>query len=495
MLEPRRSKRPGSVTALMLSAALLLAGVVMLFLGESLASELAAGGLLAAAWLLPVLLVVRVRARIGMATKSDLQRTQLKVLEKIEEARAKGSRHEYHQELTLSRIEDQIGRLRVLNEVESIQIQAPGADILFVTSNGAGLGHISRLLAIAKELPLERKVEFLTMSTAYRQVADSGIQINYFPSSEAAGESPASWNPIFRSFFRQLVYKARPRVVVFDGTWVYTGITDVCRALGIPLIWVQRGLWKHDVDAASTQRHNAKTVVDHVVVPGDFAGPEQVDAGQGIVPNYVGPIVMTSRNDLLERDEACETLGLNPARRYVLLNLGGGSISDPDSIARAALRDVRQLAPDLVPVQVVSPLAGAVDEVPGLTRISAYPVMPAAKAFDMMIAAAGYNSSQEAVSLGIPTILVPNAETKTDDQVRRAHELSARQLCLVAETTDELRDAIGQLADPARRAAMSGRLAHVDLPSGAVEAASIIDSVYAQASWPMRADMSRGCDE
>lgn len=495
MADSRKSKRPGSASALVLSAILLIVGIGIVFLRDPLTGDFVAVCLLTAAWLLPVLLVVRARARIGTATRADLYRAEKAVVAKVEEARAKGSRHEYHQELTLSRIEKEIGRLRVLNEAESIQISTSRTDVLFVTSNGAGLGHISRLLAISAKLPPDRKVEFLTMSTAYRQVADSGVRINYFPSSDAAGEPPATWNPVFRSFFRELVHKVRPRVVVFDGTWVYTGITDVCRALGIPLVWVQRGLWKQDVDGASIQRHNANAVADHVLVPGDFAGPEQVDVGEDLKPQYVGPIVMTSQEDLLGRDEACRSMGLDPAHRYVLLNLGGGSISDPNSIARAALREVQQLAPHLVPVQVVSPLADAGDEVPGLTRVSAYPVMPAARAFDMMIAAAGYNSAQEAVSLGIPSILVPNSETKTDDQVLRARGLSERAMCLVAETEGELRNAIGELADPVHRAAMRERLARVDPPRGAAEAASIIDSIFVQANWPMRADMSRGRDE
>src|SRR5699024_11014154 len=161
----------------------------------------------------------------------------------VEDARAKQSRHEYHQERSLDRIEAELRRLNITSGSEALSLQGEGIDVLFVTSNGAGLGHISRLLAVAKQLPSTRSVAFLTMSTAYRQVADTGTRVHYFPSSDAAGVEPRTWNPVFRGHFLRLVRTVKPRVVVFDGAWVYTGITDVCRALDIPLVWMQRGMW------------------------------------------------------------------------------------------------------------------------------------------------------------------------------------------------------------------------------------------------------------
>lgn len=477
---------------LMLSAVLLTCGIALLLLGRPLILVALATGAVAASWLIPVLLVVRSRARASGATKAELQQLQRVVVDKVEEIRAKQSRHEYYQELSLQRIEDGLRRLSTLNPKDLMQITEPGVDVLFVTSNGAGLGHISRLSAIAKHLPASRSVEFLTMSTAYKQVAGSGITINYFPSSDAVGEPPATWNPIFRTYFHRLVQRAQPRVVVFDGTWVYTGITDVCRALGIPLVWVQRGMWKPHVDAASVQRHNAKSVADHVIVPGDFAGSETVDVGKGLEPHYVGPILMTNREDLLPRDEACVGLGLDPTERYVLLNFGGGAISDPDSIAHEALVLLQQFSPHLTPIQVVSPLAAKMEEVPGLRRISAYPVMSNARAFDLMISAAGYNSVQEAVSLGVPTILVPNGETRTDDQVRRARGIASQGLCLLAETARELQTAIEHMADTDRWQAQRDRLGLVETPQGAAEAADVLEKIWEQASWPLKAETLDG---
>ncbi|KKO15045.1 hypothetical protein V520_14495 [Pseudomonas putida KG-4] len=45
-------------------------------------------------------------------------------------------------------------------------------------------------------------------------------------------------------------------------------------------------------------------------------------------------------------------------------------------------------------------------------------------AFDLVVCAAGYNSVCEVVYHNVPTILIPNVSTKSDDQVKRA-EMSA----------------------------------------------------------------------
>lgn len=488
MSERFRSRWPRSKQLLATSAALLAAGTTILLLGDSLVLDVVSASLVAASWLLPVLLYTRRQGRSAVAKRTDLLNAQRSiekiVASKVDEARTKQSRHEYHQERMLERIESELRRLTVASASVPISLQKTGVDILFVTSNGAGLGHISRLLAVSNQMPSACTVEFLTMSTAYRQVAGTGIKISYFPSSDAAGESPATWNPVFRSFFLRFVRTSRPRVVVFDGTWVYTGITDVCRALNIPLVWIQRGMWKPEIDASSPQRHDVRSVADHVIIPGDYAGREIVDVGKGVVPHYVNPIVMTGREEMLSRTEACAALNLNRDEQYVLLNLGGGAIGDPNSLARRVLNTILESPTRLTPVQVVSPLMETVEEIPGLIRISAYPVMRYANAFEAIVAAAGYNASQEAIAAGVPTLLIPNLETKTDDQGRRASKLASQGLCLVANGDEDLHVAMHDLLNPARRLELRNALEQVEPPRGALEAAIEIERICQQARWP-----------
>lgn len=487
MAKETKKRRLRTISLLAVSGATLAVGIIVQLLGTTLIMDVASAGLITVAWFLPVLLITRWHARGPVASRSDVLAAQefitRSVTSKVEEIRKKQSRHEYHQERSLERIESEVRHVGVASAPEPLSLRGVGVDVLFVTSNGAGLGHISRLIAISRQLSSARRIEFLTMSTAYRQVADPDFSIHYFPSSEAAGEHPATWNPIFRGYFRSLVERIRPRVVVFDGTWVYTGITDVCRALGLPLVWVQRGLWKEEIDSASVQRHDARSVADEVIIPGDYAGPEDVNVGPGVEPHFVSPIVMTSPEQLLSRDDACARLGLKPQARYVLLNFGGGAISDPDSLVGRVVPLLRKLAPHITPVQLVSPLALQSKDRSQITRISKYPIMPHAKAFDAMITAAGYNSAQEAVALGIPSILLPNKQTRTDNQSLRAQRIAALGLCLVAESEAELEQAVILLGSDDYLASLSARLKGAPPAEGASEGASIIEKLCASKEW------------
>jgi len=405
----------------------------------------------------------------------------------VEQASLVGSR----QGRTLNRIEESVRRLHAITGDAESPALHPDLDVLFVTSNGAGLGHVSRLLAIAEHLPEGRSFELLTLSAAYRQVSVPELTVHYFPSAEATSESPARWNRLFAAHLRQLITSRRPRVVVFDGTWVYSGLTEVCRAYVIPLVWVQRGLWKAEVDELSRQRHAAGTVVDEVIIPGDYAGEERVDCGPGLTPKYVGPIVRTSRSDLLEREEACRALGLDPDTRHVLLNLGSGVLEDGATMRETTIRVLSEQMPQAQIVQVVSPLAAPPAADGEVRSVQVYPVMPYARAFDLVIAAAGYNAAQEVVSLQIPTVLVPNLRTRTDDQEKRAQRLAEQGLALTAADPQQLEEALVSLVGEEVRVALVDALAVVEEASGGAESAEVLERLITARDWVDRAETLR----
>lgn len=473
-------------------AAALAVGVFLILFADTLVGRTAGVMLAVGAWISSTLCAVHFRTRASfsrVAKEQDLLSAQKVTRADLRQIRQESSRAASRQERTLTRIEEQGKQVLGLNQTQMTPATSHEIDVLFVTSNGAGLGHISRLLAIAREFSTERDAELLTLSTAYRRAAHHGMTLHYFPSSEASGQNAKVWNQHFRSYLYRLLSESRPRVVTFDGTWVYSALTDICRSLGIPLIWVQRGMWRPEVDQSSTQRHQAHRVADHVIVPGDYAGEENVDVGGKVGLSKVGPITMTSRKDLQPRTEACDLLGLDPSSKYVLLNLGGGSLGETEDLTRALIEHIRQVSPELHPVIVRSPLARDLGEVDfnGCLVVEAYPVMPSIRAFEYMVCAAGYNAAQEAVSLGTPAILIPNARTRTDDQLERARKLAEQHLCLVATDEHTMRQAVAELADPSRRQQLRDRLQYVPAASGAEEAARVLDSAIERASWMERA--------
>lgn len=237
-------------------------GLVVLLISNPSIGVASASVMMLLAWMLSTLFAVKYRRMLidlrPVAKTQDVQRIERNLTASVTESRVKASKHEYHQEQALERIEDEIRRLVALYSCGLGRKEtSAGIDTLFVTSNGAGLGHITRLLAVADELTGSRGYEFLTLSKAYKQIADTSVPFHYFPSSEATGELPQRWNRIFQDYFSGLMRELRPRVVVFDGTWVYHGVSQICRANNVPLIWMQRGMWKLEVDESSTQRHSA----------------------------------------------------------------------------------------------------------------------------------------------------------------------------------------------------------------------------------------------
>lgn len=473
-------------------------GVVVLFVSNHSVTRAFASALMLLTWILVTLFAVRYRRMLidlrAVAKAQDVQRVERNVIASVTESRFKASKHEYHQEQALERIEDEIRRLIALCSLSfDREGTSPGIDTLFVTSNGAGLGHITRLLAIAEEFAGSRTFEFLTLSKAYKQVGNTGVPVHYFPSSEATGELPQRWNRVFQDYFSGLMRELSPRVVVFDGTWVYQGVSQICRAYNVPLIWMQRGMWKPEVDESSVQRHSAIKVADHVIVPEDYAGPETVDCGPGIEPKYVRPIVRAQREDVYSRNEACANLELDASHSYVLLNLGGGAVNNSISYVQTAIEYVAKQHPEKILVQLVSPLSNNCSQsTDGVLQLSKYPISSYIRAFDFVISAAGYNSVQESVYLHTPTILVPNPDTKTDDQVERARKLRERGCCLLAESPRELCDSIDLMVDNQFREQMEQQCASIAGELGNRAAADYIDHIIRKAEWPLLAESING---
>src|SRR5699024_5463466 len=117
--------------------------------------------------------------------------------------------------------------------------------VLFVSSNGAGMGHLTRLLSYARRADNDIAPHFLSMSQAAPVVADFGYPYEYMPSSKATGMSSRHWRQMFIERMVRTIQRVRPAVVVFDGTWPYEGVTSIRAACPEALwAWSRRGMWR-----------------------------------------------------------------------------------------------------------------------------------------------------------------------------------------------------------------------------------------------------------
>lgn len=425
-------------------------------------------------WILAVLCAVvvyldRRTSRMLMTLRRELAaKNNRDVIAEVRDTRVKQSRHEFKQELLLDRIDASATTL--LGDVDSLRAdevvpeltpipwhggEPGGPRVLFVTSNGSGMGHLSRCLAIASEA--ERagcRTAVLTLSTAYEVVRKWGYPVMYHPSSAASPWTLPTWNRSFARYLQRRISTDRPDVIVFDGTAVYRGVTQVARRLEIPLIWLRRGMWKEGVTRVQYDR--PFDVADFVIVPGEVTGEAPHDQNQ---VSYVGPVSQASQLEILNNEAAKRALGLDKDKQYALIQVGSAQLDGPSAVS-ASIECLNALNSELTPVVLVSPVADREPEIPGAVVVHGrYPLAPYLKAFEFAVCSAGYNSVHENLAVGLPAVYVPNTDAVTDDQTARAELVAESGLGLVARSVSELNIEMSNMVSLDRRTALIAALA------------------------------------
>ncbi|MDD9205217.1 hypothetical protein PU560_01905, partial [Georgenia sp. 10Sc9-8] len=77
--------------------------------------------------------------------------------------------------------------------------------VLLVSSNGVGMGHLTRLLSYATRLPSKVEPHFLSMSGAVPIVGQLGLPYEYLPSAKEIGMRPDRWRRMFVRRFSETV--------------------------------------------------------------------------------------------------------------------------------------------------------------------------------------------------------------------------------------------------------------------------------------------------
>jgi UDP:flavonoid glycosyltransferase YjiC (YdhE family) len=353
------------------------------------------------------------------------------------------------------------------------------AKILFATSNGTGLGHLNRAMAIARRLPDGVEPLLFTLSQAAPVVAASGFRVEYHPSYRRPGSgSDWQWNLRLRHRLEALLEAERPDLVVFDGVHPYRALTHVLTARGAPpSVWCRRALWRARSARAPLKRTGA---FDAVLEPGELAavrdrGPT-VDRRDETIA--VDPIVFLDPDELLDRGRASEELGLDPDRPTALVNLGQGGATD-----RAVARVLKALGadPDLQIAALESSIGADLEVPEGVVRLRAtFPMSRYFRAFDLAVAAAGYNAFHELVAFGVPSLFVPMPRN-TDDQPARAAWAEEEGVGVgVSDPSDPaLEQQLERLLDPAGRARLAAGCERAWTTNGAERAARVLAGLAA----------------
>lgn len=346
---------------------------------------------------------------------------------------------------------------------------------MFVSSNGTGLGHLTRSMAIARRLAPGLEAMFVTLSRAAPVVRDMGFPVEYMAShgSPAAG-SDMRWSRRIAARLSTAIAEAQPRALVFDGILPYDPLLAAMKRVPIT-VWCRRGLWQPGAGTAPLTRSD---LFDEILEPGEFAADE--DAGPTSArrdeAHQVAPIVFLDDSELLPRAEAERELGLERGKPAILVQLGQGG-----EVAAATDRCLRALAAreDVQVAAASSAIAGLLDVPEGIVHLrSAYPMSRYYAAFDGAVSAAGYNAFHELVRFGVPTMFVP-MRRDTDDQAARARYAAKAGVGLAVEGPSDARieERLSELLDPERRRAMREKLQELRPDDGAAEAARWLETL------------------
>ncbi|WP_162450127.1 glycosyltransferase [Phytoactinopolyspora mesophila] len=352
--------------------------------------------------------------------------------------------------------------------------------ILFISSNGSGMGHLTRLLSYAVRCAPEAEPHFLSLSQAAHIVGSFGFEYEYLPSMTATGLAPARWHAYFAESVLQTIDRIRPTAVVFDGTWPYEGIPAVREAYpDIAWVWSRRGMWKPGVGG---DRLSKAAWFDVVIEPGDFAAPADRGVTASSNAERVGPVTLLDVDDLDERAAARAALGLDPEPPMALVSLGAGNINDTSDDVGASIAALRGMG---VQVCVTRPeIAAGADNHHDVHVVRTYPLSRHYRAFDLAISASGYNSFHELLRFGVPTLFVPNRATALDNQAARAQYAAEQRLAhqLPSVSVDAAKPLLAELMT--HGAQMVEGVRQLDPGNGAADAAAHITRLVPNTSAP-----------
>jgi hypothetical protein len=351
-----------------------------------------------------------------------------------------------------------------------------GRTALFFTSNGVGLGHVTRALAIAKRCPPELEPVFVTLSQGASLIEEAGFSVEYLPFHAYLGADTNRWNHYLAGELGEAIRYHDPRVILFDGNTPYSGLVRALQAAERAWsVWVRRGFWRPGSGAAALER---ETAFDAVLEPEDLAGI--VDHGP--TTGHVGrtlrlpPIRLLEPDEILPRAAARRELGLPQDGPCFLVQLGAGNNFD---FGRVQERIVARLC--AVPAATVALLASPIGHrpVPEQGEPRVLRVFPSSRyllAFDAVVSAVGYNSFHELMLAGVPSLLVPNEHPMMDDQAARADHAQRMGWALALRVADVygLDEQLDRLLDPDEQAVMRRAMARLPQRNGAVDAARIL---------------------
>ena len=297
--------------------------------------------------------------------------------------------------------------------------------VLFVANDGMSVGHVTRMLALARELgrrdvPTQRVLATTSQANQLLATGPAIVQLPAPARARAAGLDDATRRRLVKGTLDGVLASFAPDLVVVD-----TFPTGPHGELALESVAAKKVLVRRATANAD----------DPLLARGLGAYDLAITCEEGVAPLpmrtvAVPPITLFEAHESMSRADARAALALPAESEIFLVTAGGGG--DDEGLANA-----ERLAAALFPATVVlaaGPLAPARGSLASQRIRSgvATPMQPYLAAFDGAFSTAGYNTAYELGKAQVPTVFSARPRP-FDDQAARAARFAAKGWALASD--------------------------------------------------------------
>jgi predicted glycosyltransferase len=340
-----------------------------------------------------------------------------------------------------------------------------GVRIVLYAVNGSGLGHLTRLVAVARWIRryalfagARAEIYFLTSSEAESLLFHERFASFKLPSKTIvsdAGIDKLTYLGLAKQWVWHSIGLLRPDLFVVD-TFPRGAFGELLSALDLCR---KKAFIYRPVNDEFAQRADFQAMLplyDLLLVPEDEgSGKAVLPAGARSKTRHTGPIMARERVELLSREVARKRLGIGNDQLAVWISAGGGGDARAEEQIRRTCETLSARLPGAALVVAAGPLyRGARLHGEGIRWLNEPGASELVGAIDFAVCAAGYNTYHELMHAGVPAIFWPQRKV-ADEQAERAKRAAACGAAYLIDhegCAEALARAALRLADPDERA-------------------------------------------